>query len=184
MTVSAGNDYYSPPWVAECLEPHIQHLAYIIDPAAGRGGFSKVLSKDARKTVVNSDLLPYSTADVSIPALNFFSEKWDRSMRKVTPKLKEPTGGVVTAPPVHLVAEFCRRALRLTAPKGTVALWLSATADAEYRYKALFVDEPSFYKKIVPVRPAVYGAQLPFAWYLWRHGYGGAPSLAYSVVGE
>jgi hypothetical protein len=174
------SNYYSPPWVAECLVPHIKHLHHIIDPAAGRGGFSKVLSKDQSVSVVNSDIIPYSEGDLSIPALNFFSEKWERKHSKVIPKLEKGDGGVVTAPPVHLVVEFWRRSLRLTSPHGTVALWLEAAADTEYRYKVMFLDS-TFYKKVVPIRPVLYGSSQPMAWYIWRWQYGGAPVLAYSA---
>jgi len=176
------NNYYSPPWVAECLLPHIQHLRCIADPAAGRGGFYKALSKDQSVNVVNSDIMPYSEGDLTIPALNFLAERWEVKQRKVIPLLGKSDGGVVTAPPIHLVMEFWRRALRLTRPHGTVALWLEGVVDTEYRYKAMFADDPTFYKKIIPIRPPVYGGSVPMAWYIWRHGYGGAPVLAYSIV--
>jgi hypothetical protein len=77
--------------------------------------------------------------------------------------------------------KWFNRAKDVTSKHGTFSFRLPASCDSDMLYRKLFVDEPSFYKKITLFR-GPYPGMIPqmFAWYIWRHGYGGCPILYYS----
>jgi hypothetical protein len=184
MTLSKPpRGFLTPRWATEALLPHVEHLVNGLEPAAGQGGISRVL-KESGKKVESFDIYEHKDDGITVNRRNFLSQHWDVKYSNFRMKLKASDGGIICHPPQHLFKQFIKKALTLTEHHGTVAFWLSHSIDTELCYQEFFHGSDAFYKKIVPIQRLRLSDDTlePMAWYIWRHGYGGVPTLHYEII--
>lgn len=175
------NGYYSAPWVTQSLLPFMARSTFIVEPAAGHGGMSKVLL-NAGKTVRSYDIIPYHDEDVHVSKKDFLAATaYDL---RIMHRLRKMDGAIVTAPPEALIGKFIERACIMVQPDGLVAMWLNDRVDANPEYRHFFAESSMFARKIIPIFrkwptniPPIYKA-----WYLWGRRAGGSPMLSYIDV--
>lgn len=100
--------------------------------------------------------------------------------------------GIVSNPPYHMAGDFCRHALKLTAPvKGYVAMLLRVDFDSAKTRSDLFADCPAWSKKIVLTKRIVWfvdpetgkpkaSPSENHCWMLWDHNHSGPAIIAYA----
>lgn len=165
------DDFYpTPPEGTEALLRVESFDGAIWEPACGDGAISKVLEA-AGHTVVSTDLVDrgYGT-----PRVDFLMES-----HSLAPN-------IVTNPPFKMVLPFVRASLALTTGKVAMLLRLACLEGTERR--GLFESSPIarvhvFSRRLPFKRPGWEdtgaGGMLPFAWFVWEHGYTGKPTLGW-----
>ena len=142
----------------------------IWEPACGDGAISEVLIA-AGYEVISTDLVDraYGT-----PRVDFLMET------------KPLAPNIVTNPPFKMVAPFIRRSLALTTGKVAMLLRLACLEGNERG--EIFESSPLarvlvFKRRLQFKRPGWEdtgaGGMLPFAWFVWEHGYTEKPTLGW-----
>ena len=162
------NDFYpTPPDGTEALLRVERFDGPIWEPACGDGAMSEVL-KAAGYSVISTDLIDRGYGDEH--RIDFLMEWRPRAPN------------IVTNPPFKMVAPFIRKSLDLTTGKVAMLLRLACLEGVERG--ALFESSPIariwvFKQRLQFKRPGWAGGMLPFAWYIWEHGYTGKPELGW-----
>ncbi len=171
----AENDFYRTPPIATTRFLAVERFfGRTWEPACGDGAISEVL-KAAGHDVVSSDLIDrgygtradFLTAPLPANALN-----------------------IVTNPPYTHAEEFARRGLELLSPGGKLALlcrllWLESKGRRSFFETSGLTNVWVFAGRINVARNGVdfgdggEGGMVAFAWYVWRVGYTGRPTLGW-----
>jgi hypothetical protein len=166
--------YETPEWVTEALLPHLERRPECIwEPACGSG---KMMA------VFHEAQLPYIGSDIEPSGNDFLAGD--------APKYDHLIDAIITSPPYELAMEFCEHALRLMEPVGgQVAMLLRTDFDHAKSRTHLFRDCPAFAKKLVLMKRITWFVEdngkpkaspsYNHAWYLWRWGHEGPPTIAY-----
>lgn len=163
------HDFYRTPAIAvEALLAVEKFYGDIWEPAAGDGAICRVLEKH-RYMVKATDLIDrgYGEAPHDFVTSSYLSDN------------------IVTNPPFTLAETFVKLALERTTRK--VALLCKLQFLEGVKRKTLFETTPLkrvliFSKRLTMTRN---GADVPasgmicFAWYVWEHGYAGAPTIGW-----
>jgi hypothetical protein len=165
------DDFYATP--IEGIEALIlaeQFVGPIWEPACGDGAISRILEREGY-AVISTDLVDRGYGQARI---DFLMET------------KSLAPNIVTNPPFKMVAPFIRQSLHLTTGKVAMLLRL-ACLEGKERGK-LFETTPLarvfvFKSRLQFKRPGWEdtgaGGMLPFAWFIWEHGYVGKPTLGW-----
>lgn len=165
------DDFYpTPPEGTEALLKVETFSGPIWEPACGDGAISEVL-KAHGYAVESTDLVDRGYGKHGIDFLMEY--------QPLAPN-------IVTNPPFKMVAPFIRKSLHLTTGKTAMLLRLACLEGAARR--PLFNEFPLarvwvFSKRLQFKRPGWEdtgaGGMLPFAWFVWEHGYTGKPTLGW-----
>lgn len=165
--------YPTPPWVTECLLPHIPvHINEIWEPAAGTGEMADILGLSC--PVRPTDICQHG--DFILDGLVDFLQCTGPVNSGVA---------IITNPPYSQAAEFIERALLLTSTNGgMVAMLLRTDFDHAKTRRHLFADCPAFAKKIVLTKRIKWfeGGSSPsfnHAWFIWDWTNKKPPTIAY-----
>jgi len=166
------HDFYpTPDYATEAL---LEREAFdgggIWECACGDGAISKIL-KAHGFNVFSTDLIDRGYGEVR--NLDFLQELPDIYKAE----------HIITNPPFKLAKPFIEQALRMTHGKVAMLLRL-AFLESENRYQ-LFKTTPLktvyvFSKRLTMSakgRGASKGGMIPFAWFVWEHGYEGKPFI-------
>jgi hypothetical protein len=163
-----GDCYYTPAWVTEALLDVEKFPVPVLEPAAGEGHMSEVITKKYGSCAI-FDLLRHG--------VDFLTEK-------------QPWEAIITNPPYSngLAEKFVRKALDLTEPyAGKVAMLLPLAWDSAKGRRDLFKDHPAFKAKYtltkrirwVNLEQKKNGPSQNHAWFVWEWGHSGPPTLGY-----
>lgn len=165
------DDFYpTPPEGTEALLRVEKFDGSIWEPACGDGAISKVLAAHGYD-VVSTDLIDrgYGT-----PRVDFLMES-----RSLAPN-------VVTNPPFKMVAPFIRQSLALTTGRVAMLLRLACLEGTDRRriYDTSPLARVWVFSRRLPFKRPGWadtgaGGMLPFAWFVWEHGYTGKPTLGW-----
>jgi hypothetical protein len=165
------DDFYpTPPEGTEALLRVESFDGPIWEPACGDGAISRVLEA-AGHTVISTDLVDRGFGE---PRIDFLMEYRSRAPH------------IVTNPPFKMVAPFIRKSLELTTGKVAMLLRLACLEGGER--DEIYESSPLarvwvFRRRLQFKRPGWEdtgaGGMLPFAWYVWEHGYTGKPTLGW-----
>lgn len=165
------DDFYpTPPEGTEALVRVEQFDGPIWEPACGDGAISKVLEATGYK-VISTDLVARGYGESRI---DFLMEYEARAPH------------VVTNPPFKMVAPFIRQALQLSTGKVAMLLRLACLEGNERGeiYATTPLARVWVFKRRLQFRRPGWedtgaGGMLPFAWFIWEHGYTGKPTLGW-----
>lgn len=166
------DDFYpTPPSATRALLSVETFAGTIWEPACGDGAISRVLEA-AGHEVISTDLIDrgYGT-----PNRDFLLEYQTRA------------ANIVTNPPFKFAEEFARHALSRTTGK-VVFLCRLAWLEGKAR-RLMFTGTPLARVWVCSSRVQMArggtdfgkggGSMTPFAWFVWEHGYEGAPRLGW-----
>jgi hypothetical protein len=164
------DDFYAtPPLATQKLLKVEQFEGDIWEPACGMGHISTVL-EDAGYCVLSTDLVDRGHG---IGGIDFLLSSRD----------EHPN--IITNPPFKLAQQFAERALEVTTQK--VALLCRLQFLESLERKPFFESTPLknvwvFSKRLTMVKGGEIknqGGLIPFAWFVWEHGYTGKPTLGW-----
>jgi hypothetical protein len=165
------DDFYpTPPEGTEALLRVEKFSGPIWEPACGDGAISRVLI-GAGYDVTSTDLVAREYGESRVDFLMEY-------------KARAPN--IVTNPPFKMVSPFIRKALDLST--GKVAMLLRLACLEGSGRGEIFESTPIarvlvFKKRLQFKRPGWEdtgaGGMLPFAWFIWEHGYVGKPTLGW-----
>ena len=156
--------YETPPWVTQCLLPHIPpRISSVWEPAAGTGQMAGVLG--AKFTVLATDI---------------------DTGRDFLAETRTDYPAIISNPPYSIAAKFIGHALRLTRPSsGYVAMLLRCDYHHAKTRPHLFADCTAFARMVVLTKRIRWfedskgGPSFNHAWFVWDWTHTGAPTLAY-----
>lgn len=166
------DDWYPTPPDATKDLLRVESFAPVIwEPACGDGAISKVLAD--KYDVISTDLNDYK---FGTPSVDFLMETTAMASQ------------IVTNPPYKLANEFILKAIDLGIEKHAYLL-RTAFLEGQSRYKNLYAQNPPkniwvFSRRLTMIRgdhdEAWYGSgKISFAWFIFRKGYTGKPSLGW-----
>ena len=162
------DDFYpTPSYVIEALLKVEDFGVVVWEPACGDGAISEFL-KEAGYDVLSSDLIDRDYGEV---------EDFLESSRQ--------SESIVTNPPFTLAEKFIKKALAAASNK--VAMFLPLTFLEGQRRHQLLSTSPLKIVYVFTNRVSLYkggdenrgGGRAAFAWFVWEHGYVGAPTLGW-----
>lgn len=172
---SAGrpeDDFYpSPPEATEALLAVEKFHGTILEPACGDGAISTIL-RDRGHTVISTDLVNRGFGE---SGLDFTVDTYPYD-----------ADNVVTNPPFKLAEKFAHLALRRSRQK--VCLLCKVQFLEGVKRRTLFETTPLkkvwvFSKRITMARNGerekYSSSMMCFCWFVWEHGYCGAPMLGW-----
>ena len=168
------HDFYPTPRFAieELLKREVFEGGVIWECACGDGAISEIL-KENGLPVVSSDIVDRGYGEFR--NLDFLHEL---PFEEIT-----DTKHIITNPPFKLAKPFIEKSLRIA--QGKVAMLLRlAFLESENRYE-MFKTTPLkkvyvFSKRLTMSargKGAKKGGMIPFAWFVWEHGYEGSPQI-------
>lgn len=168
--------YVTPPEATRKLLAVEKFEGWIWEPACGLGHISEEL-KAAGYKVYSSDLIDRGYGDGGCDFLLEWRD-WKKPGATVV-------RNIVTNPPFKLAREFAEKALELATNKVAFLCRLQFLESLER--KPFFESTPLarvwvFSKRLTMVAGGEVtgkGGMIPFAWFVWEHGYEGKPTLGW-----
>lgn len=175
------DDFYATPFEATRSILEKEKLdGSILEPAAGQGHISKVLSEYYQENkIFSTDLVQREDrfgCDIK-SGIDFLLEDYP-----------EKFDNVITNPPFSLAKEFIEKALKV-ANKKVIMFAKIQLLEGQSR-KEFFADHPPkavyvFSKRVNPLRNGVefdekgkpWSSTMCFAWFVWEKGYAGEPVI-------
>jgi hypothetical protein len=167
--------YETPPVAVEALL-RVEELPHVLwDSACGPGSLVRVL-RAAGHMVHATDLVDYGLGEDSRSGIDFL-------MQSAAPPGVE---GIITNPPGRLADKFVRHAITLAPPFVVMLLrlaFLESVRRSDILESGSGLARIHVFRNRLPMMhrhgwagPRASSA-IPFAWFVWEHGYGGRPEV-------
>lgn len=166
------DDYYpTPPEAIEALLRVEKFSGGIWEPACGEGAISDVLKAHGYE-VVSTDLVNRGYGQYPIDFLMEY---------------KSLAPNVITNPPFKMALDFIEKSLQLTTGKVAMLLRLACLEGVERgeMYKRTPIARVHVFSKRITMQRGRQatdkdsGGMVAFAWFVWEHGYKGAPTISW-----
>jgi hypothetical protein len=168
--------YRTPAWATHALLGRVKFSNPCWEAAAGDGALADVLAEHGYE-VLATDLYNYNNPGIQ-SGVDFLTVA------------TTSVGSVVTNPPFSLAEQFIWKALKCATDSVGMLLRLGFL-ESEKRI-GLWTSTPLervliFSRRLTMWRPddpdRSENGQIPFAWYIWRHGYEGKPTIEWITEG-
>lgn len=174
------NDYYATdPWAIDCLKEKIDLPHIILEPSCGEGHLSKRLEALGHKV--------------------YSYDKIDRGYGKVQDyflmeKLPDGCECIVTNPPFKHLTDFVLKSLELLPDGGLCCMFVKTTTlEGVERWEKIYRNCPP-HKVLQCVRrilcakngdfDAIKSSASVYAWFVWRKGFTGLPTIEWINTGQ